>query len=189
MKVNPPACVPKILCFIIPCVLLYSHLYSQIPDDMHSPRCRMYQRIGMTQVEISYSRPSLKGRSLYGGIIEEGKEWRTGANAATTIRFDDPVLIKGKPLKAGIYALYTIPNRDSWEIIFNKNIYKDPYEGRTKGLDALHLNIPVLSMDQPVETFTISVSDISKDHVSASIDLMWENTLVKMPLEVPKKWG
>ncbi len=84
-------------------------VYSQVPDYIYSPLCKVQQKIGMIDIEISYSRPSLRGRRLLSEIVKEGVEWRTGANAASTIRFDDEVKINGQKLDPGIYAMYTIP--------------------------------------------------------------------------------
>ena len=162
--------------------------YGRIPDDIQSPLCKVYQQVGMTAIKIIYSRPSLWERELYGELLIEGKEWRTGANKATTIHFNDPVRINGQELKPGIYALYTIPNRNLWEVIFNADIFRNPCEGRKPKADVLRLEIPVFPLDCPVETFTIFISDICKDNTSASIDLMWETTMIKMFVEVPKKW-
>jgi len=174
--------------FVIIQIIFFHFAYAQIPDDLYSPLCRIHQRIGMTDFEISYSRPCLKGRALFGELLTMGKEWRTGADAATTIRFDDGVKIKGQKLKPGIYALYTEPGADKWKVIFNKDIYSDPYEGRDKKTDFLQLEIAVRQVSLPVETFTISISDISKDLLTANIDLTWGNMLLKIPIEVPGKW-
>jgi hypothetical protein len=76
------------------------------------------QVVGLTDVEIVYSRPSARGRAVFGNLVPFGELWRTGANENTIITFSDDVIIDGKSLKKGKYALYTIPNIQSWEVIF-----------------------------------------------------------------------
>lgn len=165
-------------------------LSAQVPDDIHSPYSKVIQKIGMTAIEITYSRPSLNGRSLYTNeFVPEGKEWRTGANAATTVRFDDPVLLNGEELKAGIYALYTVPSKDTWEIIFNANVYSEPFDGRIKESDILKLQLPVKKTLDKTETFTTGISNLSRNLTKGTLFLEWENTLIEIPLEVPKKWN
>ncbi|MFH5831045.1 DUF2911 domain-containing protein [Halalkalibaculum sp. DA384] len=84
-----------------------------------SPNASVSQTIGTTQVTITYGRPSVKGRQVFGGLEPYGSVWRTGANEATTIRFSDDVLIEGEPLQAGTYGLFTVPGEDEWVVIFN----------------------------------------------------------------------
>lgn len=161
--------IVKVSFLIIYFTVSFQLTYGQILDDMFSQLCRLHQKLGLTDIEINYSRPSLKGRLLFGDLIAEGK-------------------INGQKLKPGIYAIYTIPSKDEWEIIFNKDVYRDPYEGRLKEADVLRLLVPSIQTDLPVETFTILISDISKDLISASIDLAWGLILIKLPVEVPNKW-
>ena len=86
-----------------------------------SPNAAVSQTIGTTEVHISYGRPSVRGRDIFGGLVPYDSLWRTGANEATTITFSDDVQIEGKPLEAGTYGLFTIPRRDAWTFVFNNN--------------------------------------------------------------------
>ena len=87
-----------------------------------SPFSKISQEIGLTEVSIEYSRPSAKGRPVFGGLVPYGKIWRTGANASTKITFIESVHIGGKPIKSGTYALYTIPGDEIWTIIIHSKL-------------------------------------------------------------------
>ena len=91
---------------------------AQVKTPQASPLSKVEQTVGLTNVEIEYSRPGSKGRTVFGELVPYGKLWRTGANANTTVAFSEDVTIDGKLLKKGKYALYTLPKADSWEVIF-----------------------------------------------------------------------
>ena len=93
---------------------------AQVKTPQSSPKSTIMQAVGLTDVEINYSRPSARGRAVFGNLIPFGKVWRTGANENTTVSFSDDVVIDGKTLNKGKYSLYTIPKIESWEIIFYK---------------------------------------------------------------------
>ena len=105
---------------IIAATILIVHLttQAQIKTPQASPRAVLTQMVGLTEVEVNYSRPGAKGRPVFGNLVPFGKLWRTGANENTTISFSDDVIIDGKTLKKGKYALYTVPRIESWDIIF-----------------------------------------------------------------------
>src|SRR5208282_6301304 len=103
---------------------LVSALHAQTPNinfPAASPACTLKQRVGLTDIEIVYSRPGVKGRTIFGGIVPYGQVWRTGANQATKISFSTPVKLEGNEIPAGTYALFTIPGENEWTIIINKN--------------------------------------------------------------------
>ena len=91
---------------------------AQVKTPQPSPKSTIIQVVGLTNVEIVYSRPSAKGRDVFNNLVPYGKLWRTGANENTTISFSDDVVIDGKILPKGKYALFTTPKADTWEIIF-----------------------------------------------------------------------
>ena len=138
-----------------------------------SPKETVKGTIDAANVEIVYCRPSARGRKMLGEKEAYGKVWRTGANAATTIKFDKAVTIEGKTLDAGTYALFTIPNENEWAIIFNKKTDQwGAYDyDKNKDKDALQVTVKAGKTSAFVETFTIS---IDKDR----INLQWENTAV-----------
>ena len=104
---------------IVLCLLLITGISSaQISIPQASPISKVNQTVGLTEISVDYHRPSAKGRAVYGELVPYGKNWRTGANENTTITFSQDVIIDGKPLAQGTYALYTTPKADSWDIIF-----------------------------------------------------------------------
>jgi hypothetical protein len=140
------------------------------------------QRIGLTDIEVVYSRPSAKGRVMLGGNNPYGTIWRTGANNATRISFSTPVTIEGSSLDAGAYELFTIPGADSWTIIFQRPQKQwGAYTYDPKN-DALRVTVKPASLDEHVETFTIDFNDILNE--SATLDLIWEKTLVPVKVGV-----
>jgi hypothetical protein len=91
---------------------------AQVKTPAPSPHSKTEQKVGLTDITIDYSRPSMRGRTIFGDLVPFDKTWRTGANANTKITFSDDVSIDGKKLKKGTYAIYTIPNKESWDVIF-----------------------------------------------------------------------
>jgi len=159
-------------------------MQAQVKTPQASPSTKIEQVVGLTDVEIDYSRPSAKGRTVYGELVPYGKLWRTGANANTTITFSEDVVIDGKTLKKGKYALYTLPKADSWDVIF----YADTDNwGLPENWDdakvALRTTVKPETLNRKVETFTIGVNNVDND--SASLELSWEKTIVAVKFEVP----
>lgn len=142
-----------------------------------SPLQTVKQAFGLSEISIEYSRPSMKGRVVFGNLVPFGKVWRTGANGATKITFGDDVKIDGTALTAGTYAIYTIPNKDSWEIMF----YKDLTLGGNvaeykKENEVAKLVVKTKALSEKMECFTIDISDITGN--TANINFSWESTKV-----------
>lgn len=148
-----------------------------------SPLATSTQIVGFTEVGLEYSRPGVKGRKVFSkdGLAPFGKEWRTGANSATKISFGDDVTIQGKALKAGTYAITTVPEQDKWTIHFHAFTESGwgTYRGKTPVLAVESTPIP---MSETVETFMIVIDAIKDD--SAEIGFLWENTYVPLALGV-----
>src|SRR6478736_8396034 len=104
--------------FILALMLGSFAVQAQVKTPQPSPKAYATQIVGLTEVELEYSRPSAKKRIIFGDLVPFGKLWRTGANANTTISFSEDVTIDGKSLKKGKYALYSTPKADNWEVIF-----------------------------------------------------------------------
>ncbi|BCY28997.1 DUF2911 domain-containing protein [Flavobacterium okayamense] len=157
---------------------------AQVKTPQSSPLSKVEQVVGLTSVTIEYSRPSIKGRIVYGDLVPYGKNWRTGANANSTVTFSDAVTINGKELKAGKYALFTTPKADSWDIIFysDTNNWGLP-ESWDESKVALRASVKPETLSKSVETFTIELANISND--GATLDLLWERTRVSLPFSVP----
>jgi hypothetical protein len=145
-----------------------------------SPTETLKQRVGVTDIEIVYSRPSAKGRVMLGGNNPYGTVWRTGANSATKISFSTPVTLQGSPVPAGSYELFTIPGKDEWTVILQrpKNQW-GAYSYDPKN-DFVRVTAKPVELSEPVETFTIDVNDIRTN--SAMLDLIWEKTRVPVKL-------
>ena len=120
-----------------------------------SPPGEVSQIVGLTDVEVKYSRPSAKGRKVFGDLVPYGKVWRTGANQCTTVEFDGRVMVEGQALPAGKYSLFTIPGEDVWMVIFNKNTELWGEGDRKPEEDVLTLKVKPMNGDL-TETFTIS---------------------------------
>jgi len=156
---------------------------AQIEFPAASPAATIKQRVGLTDIEINYSRPSMRGREIFGRLEPLGAVWRTGANNATKITFSTPVKFNGTEVPAGTYALFTIPERNEWTVILN-NV---PGQWGSYAYDAKNdvarvKAIPV-PLAQPVETFAITFSDLANES-AATLNLMWETVRVPVKLEV-----
>lgn len=149
-----------------------------------SPASEIKQEVGLTEITLSYARPSAKGRTIMGSLVPYGEVWRTGANASTKLTFSEDVKIAGNELAAGTYALYTIPGEREWTIIIHKKTdMRSIAGGRVKPEnDAFRFTVMPMSNPVMVETFTIQFTAITTS--SCQLQLSWGNTIVKFPIEV-----
>lgn len=157
---------------------------AQVKTPQASPKATINQVVGLTNVEVVYSRPSARGRAVFGNLVPFGKLWRTGANENTTISFSDDVIIGGKTLKKGKYAIYTIPNIQSWEVIFYTatDNWGTPEEFKEANV-ALRTSVKEESMPKAMDTFTIGINGLNSDY--AFLEIFWENSFVSLKFEVP----
>jgi len=139
-----------------------------------SPACTIKQHVGLTDIEIVYSRPSAKGRQIFGSVVPYNAVWRTGANNASEITFSTPVKLNGTDVAAGSYALYTIPGESEWTIILNKGVGKSGTQYDEKE-DVVRFKAAAKNLPMAIETFTIEFNHIRDD--SAVLNLVWENTV------------
>lgn len=147
-----------------------------------SPTSTIKQEFSTTDIEITYSRPSMRGRTIMGDLVPFGQVWRTGANAATKVTFGADVVIGGKTVKAGSYSFYTVPGEKEWEIIINTNTGNWGAMGYDKKDDVVRLTVKPKTLPWDVQTFTMSIGNITFN--SCSIDLMWERTMVSVPVSI-----
>ena len=164
-------------------LLITLQLHAQIDTPQPSPLSTVSQRVGMTDVTITYSRPSMKGRTIYGDLVPYDALWRTGANRATKLSFSDTVEVAGKKVPGGEYALFTIPGEQQWTVILNKNTEQGGTGSYEESEDALRSQVAPIATKDTYETFTIAFSDISQ--TSASLNILWEDTRVQFPVEDP----
>lgn len=166
------------------CVGLFSlGASAQIETPAPSPFQKIEQKVGLTDVTLEYSRPSVKGRKVFGGLVPFDKVWRLGANANTKITFSDDVKVGSSDLKAGTYAIYAKPSAASWEIIFYSDAsnWGTPREWDDKKVAAT-ITATAYPMPMSVETFTMTFDDLKND--SANIGIIWDNIYVPVPFDV-----
>src|ERR1700756_2007913 len=169
---------------LLGCVALAGNARAQFkngsqPTELNIPRASqratVTQRIGLTDVTITYHRPSVAGREVWGKTVPYGKVWRAGANENTTITFTDDVSIEGKPLAAGTYGLHTIPDKDQWTIIFSKNSTSWGSFSYDEKEDALRVTVKPHAAEF-VEAMEYSFDDPKPD--SVAVTLRWEKVAV-----------
>lgn len=132
------------------------------------------QEFGLGKITVTYSRPNVKSRKIFGGLEPYGKVWRTGANSATVITFTDEITLQGNKVPAGEYALFTIPDNNEWTVILNKTTKQwGAYEYKQAD-DFLRFKVKPVKTAQPVETFTIQFENVMPS--TADLHLMWERT-------------
>jgi hypothetical protein len=136
-----------------------------------SPTQTIKQDFALSSIEVTYSRPNAKGRAIFGDLVPFGKMWRTGANAATKITFGEDVKVGGLAVKAGSYALYSIPDKDEWEIIINKGANNSGLNGYKTEDDVARFKVKSQKLPMTIETFTIVISDVMG--TSANVAAMW----------------
>lgn len=172
----------KRLSFILLSALLASGVYAQdLKLPALSPTSKLTQEFSTSNIEISYSRPSMRGRKIFGELVAFGNVWRTGANSATKIKFGEDVTVGGQAVKAGEYALYTIPGVAEWEIILNKGVGNWGNAGYDKADDVARFKIAPKALDKNVQTFTINIGHIT--YSTCNIELTWEKTKITIPVK------
>jgi hypothetical protein len=130
-------------------------------------------------VSVSYSRPGVKGRKIFGGLVPYGQVWRTGANDPTTVSFSDAVKVEGHDVPAGTYSLYTVPGEKEWTIIINKKTKGGAV--RDEKEDVVTFTVTPAQTPAVTETFTINIAGVTTN--SAYVELAWEKTIVKFRME------
>ena len=145
-----------------------------------SPTAKIYQAFSTSDIEISYSRPSIRGRKIFGDLVPFNTVWRTGANSATKVKFGEDVTIGGQAVKAGEYALYTIPGATEWEVILNKGLGNWGAMGYNTADDIARFKIKPRALDKTVNTFTMNIGNITFN--SCNLELMWEKTRLVIPV-------
>lgn len=170
--------------FLLSALLIFSAGSLSAQDERApSPAAKLTQKVGLTDVTIEYSRPSMKGRTIFAedGLVPFGKIWRTGANSATKITFSGPVTIGDTELEAGSYAILTKPGKDSWMVHF--------YTSKANGWGSYREAKPVVAVEaepsmgsEAVESFLITIDEL-RDY-SAHLVMMWDKTRVDVPFKV-----
>jgi hypothetical protein len=153
----------------------------QIKTPAPSSTQTVKQEFGLSSIELSYSRPGVKSRKIFGDLVPYGKVWRTGANQATTLSFGDSVTIGGTAIPPGKYGLLTIPGPDEWTIIITKQLDVTNPSAYKADQDVVRMNVRRQEFPFPVETFTILFSNVTPS--SCDLALVWDKTLVALPIK------
>ena len=153
---------------------------AQLKTPAPSPTQTIKQDFGLSSIELSYSRPGMKGRKIFGDLVPFGKVWRTGANSASTLTFGEDVTIGGKKVVAGKYGLLTIPEKNTWTIIITKQLDVTSPAAYKPDQDAVRVMAEPMKMGDVMETFTMQFANIKPG--SCELQLMWEKTAVSLPV-------
>jgi hypothetical protein len=187
--------VYSLLCAI---ALTYGVNAQALKTPQPSTTQKLTQDFGIGSIDLTYSRPNMNGRKVFGDLVPYGKLWRTGANGPTRIKFSNSVEIAGKKLAAGEYSLFTIPNADSWTIVFNADSKLGNVFDYKQSEDSLRVEVkpatmfPVVKVKKgkmmvetpaaTLETFTMQFANVKSS--SCELHIMWENTAVAIPITV-----
>ncbi|WP_394992104.1 DUF2911 domain-containing protein [Emticicia sp.] len=155
--------------------------FAQINTPAASPSAMLTQTLGLTKITVDYSRPSVKGRKIFGDLVPYAKIWRTGANKITSVKFDDDVLVNGAILKRGSYGLYTIPGKSDWMIIFNSDDKQWGSYGYDIKKDIIRFNVQPIQPQEFTEQMTIDFVEFTP--TSAFLSIKWESTEVRFKIE------
>ena len=161
---------------LMACVTFNSYAQEQPRIPEASSTQTIIQDFGLGKITITYSRPNVKGRKIFGGINPYGQVWRTGANAATTITFSENVLVEGKKVPAGTYALFSIPGKNSWTIILNKTAKQWGAYSYKQDADLLRFTVKPIDVKEKRETLTMQFANATTK--SNDLYIVWDHTAV-----------
>jgi tetratricopeptide (TPR) repeat protein len=172
----------KILSSLLVCALISGAVYCQnLKTPAPSPATTIKQDFALSNVELSYSRPAIKGRKIFGDLVPFGKVWRTGANGATTITFGEDVNIGGTNVPAGKYGLLSIPGEKEWTIIISKQTDVTNPSNYNESSDVVRLKAKPGKLPYPVESFMIGFDNIKP--ASMDVVILWDKTVVSFPVK------
>ncbi len=162
--------------------MLTTSAYAQtLKTPAPSPSQTVTQAFGIGEVKVEYSRPSVKGRTIFGDLVPYGKIWRTGANAATKVTLGDDMKVNGTAVAAGTYALYTMPSATEWDVMLYKDLALggnvDEYKSEN---EVLRFKVKPATMNDKTETFTIAFNNMTS--TTCSMDLVWDKTKISIAL-------
>lgn len=158
---------------------------AQIKSPQPSPAAELEQTVGLTDLTIAYSRPGVKGRTVFGDLVPYGKVWRTGANKAVQFSTSTAITFGGKDVPAGDYALFTLPGKDKWDVILytETEIWGTP-ETWDNAMEAARVTVNVKNLNDNVESFTISIDNI-QNGTNADLNISWAKTKVTVKITAP----
>jgi hypothetical protein len=174
--------------FLLAATICSLNAFAQINMPQPSTTQKITQAFGMGSIELTYSRPNINGRSLLkenSDLAPLNKLWRTGANAATRLKFTDNVTIGGKRLDTGSYVLYTIPGKDNWEVILNKGLTNWGTDGYKEAEDVVRFKVKADKATGNTETFTMQFANIAFE--SCDLNIIWGGTSIRIPISTNVK--
>jgi hypothetical protein len=172
----------KLLLFFAAIIFFATYTIAQVHLPQPSPTETIKQNFGLSSIELTYSRPGLKGRKFISVIEPYNVIWRTGANAATRIKFNDPVKILGHAVDTGSYAIYTIPQKNAdWTFILNRGINNDGVQGYKESEDVFREKVKVQKLSPKLETFTMQFANLRPE--SCDLIIKWEDFLLSIPIK------
>jgi len=166
--------------------LMGNSVEAQILLPRPSPEASIKQDVGLSSVEVSYFRPSMKDRAIFGELVPYGTMWRTGANRSTSLTFGEDMMVDGKEVPAGAYALYSIPGKASWTLIlYKKSDCWGVCEDYKESEEQLRWTVKPQKYPMTAETMTVNFANVGFD--SADFQLIWENTMVGFNIKTTTK--
>jgi len=172
-------------CFAVAMTMMVADVSAQIKTPAPSPSAMVKQTVGLTDVTIEYSRPGKKGRDIFGGLVPYDEVWRLGANAATKITFSEDVMLGGKEVKGGAYAILAKPGKSSWAFMlypYNSGNFGSYLQGNVEPVTISGETMTMPGDQAMIENFMISIDNITSD--GASIWFGWDNTFAAVDLKV-----
>jgi Protein of unknown function (DUF2911) len=168
--------------FFFSCLLAVSltTAQAQVTAPQPSPLAKLEQKVGLADVTLEFSRPSAKGRVVFGDLVAFGEIWRFGANGSTKISVSEDAIIGGQKVPKGKYSVFAIPTRESWTVIINKNLELWGTDDYTPELDVCRFQVKPTVAPMNVETMAIDIMNLND--MGGEIVLMWENTMVSFPI-------
>ena len=174
----------RIFTFVL--FLSFNMIMAQLEIPAASPKSKLFQTVGLTEISVEYSRPSVKNRNIFGSLVPYDKIWRTGADESTKIYFSDDVLINSASIKAGTYSLYTIPNTNYWDIIFyaETNVWGVPRNWDENKV-VLKTRVDAYNLPESIKAETLQISFDFLSNDAAVMAILWDNTYVPVRINVP----
>ena len=171
----------KKLVFLALSLMIFSAGQAQLKTPAPSPLQTIKQDFGLGSIEVSYSRPAVKGRKVFGDLVPFGNVWRTGANSATTLTFSDEVSIGGVKIAPGKYGLLSIPDKNNWTIIISKQTDVTSPASYKQEMDIVRVNAAAVDIKNKMENFAIVIDNIKSNQ--CEIGLYWDKTKVSFTVE------
>ncbi len=171
----------KIFVLIVAIATCYFASAQALKTPSASTAQTVKQEFGLGSIELTYARPNMKGRTIFGDLVPYGAVWRTGANSATTLTFSDDVMIGGTTVPAGKYGLLTIPGASEWTVIITKQLDVTSPSAYKKEMDIVRAVVPVQNLPFPIESFMIMFNNVRSNEVDLVI--AWDQTIVSLPIK------